>query len=155
MTTRAAGHSAHTCAGVRLRACMCAHRREDQGTHMCLGMDGEAACLHACVPVRGTHRELWPLLLPYGREALENDIARQAEAIANSTDLPHLSRATEPFPLTRSCAGGAPSSHHNMPREDVGVLGCLPQCPRRARLRLHTRGAGEASPPLPQLVVHS
>lgn len=59
------------------------------------------------MPARGTHEELgpWPLLLHYGREALENDIAWQDEAIANSTDLPHLSRATEPFPLTTSCAG--------------------------------------------------
>lgn len=54
MTTPAGGHSAHTCAGGDCEpAHVCtlsAHRQEDQGTHMSLGMDGEVVRLHACVP---------------------------------------------------------------------------------------------------------
>lgn len=52
-----------------------AHRQEDQGTHMSLGMGGEVV-------------RLWPRLLPYRREA------RQVQATANSTHLHHLCRVT-------------------------------------------------------------
>lgn len=43
------------------------HGQEAQGIHV--SMDGEAACLHACACV---WHGLWPLLLPFGREALQN-----------------------------------------------------------------------------------
>lgn len=61
MSAPVAVHSAHTCAGgggdcgpARVHT-LSVHRQEDQGTHMCLGMSGEAACLHAvCLCVAHT-----------------------------------------------------------------------------------------------------
>lgn len=62
MRTPASGQCPHLCRRgdcepARVRT-LSAHRQEDQGTHMCLGMDGEVVCLHACVPVCGTNSEL-------------------------------------------------------------------------------------------------
>lgn len=83
----------------RLWACTNAHpsvhRQEDQDTHV--SMDGNAVCL-TCVCACVWHKQetgLWPLLLPCGREALQNVPDRWRQPL--TTDLPHLPR-TRPSP---------------------------------------------------------
>lgn len=59
------------------------------------------ACVCACV----WHKQetgLWPLLLPYGREALQNMPDRWRQSL--TTDLPHLPR-TKPSPTASSREG--------------------------------------------------
>lgn len=103
----------YTCArgdSVYLYACTpCMHRQGDEGAE-CLGMAGEATCLHACVPACGTGREmragatvtiLW--------ERSSSGQAWWVEVAANSTVLSCLSRDTEPSPAIST--RGAQSDH--------------------------------------------
>lgn len=90
-----AGHSAHICAGgetVGLHKCTPKCAWAGRPGHPC--KHGWGGCVPACVCACVWHKQetgLWPLLLPYGREALQNMPDRWRHLL--TTDLPHLPRS--------------------------------------------------------------
>lgn len=94
-----AGHTAHICAGgetVGLHECTPKCAQAGRPGHPC--KHGWERCVPACVCACVWHKQetgLWPLLLPCGREALQNVPDRWRQPL--TTDLPHLPR-TRPSP---------------------------------------------------------
>lgn len=106
MCVHVAGHSAHICAGgetVGLHECTPKCTWAGRPGHPC--NYGWGGCVPACVCTCVWHKQetgLWPLLLPYGREALQNMPDRWRQPL--TTDLPHLPR-TRPSPAASSLEG--------------------------------------------------
>lgn len=119
-----------------------AHRQEDQGTHMCLGMDGEVVRPHACVPVCGCGHGYCPTGGKHVR-------CRQQLIL-------HIclicAQSQQPLPVTSetSCAGRGPLSHISIMYPVMRWVCWAAQSPRRVRFRLPHWVGGEASPLLPQ-----
>lgn len=99
MRVHMAGYSAHICAGgetVGLHECTPKCAQAGRPGHPC--KHGWERCVPACVCACVWHKQetgLWPLLLPCGREALQNVPDRGRQPL--TTDLPHLPR-TRPSP---------------------------------------------------------